>query len=171
MSEMQANTRPVAPQHAIDVARQAEWLGTAVGPLSGALEVAQFKGGQSNPTYLLTAGDQRFVLRRKPPGKLLPSAHAVDREYRVISALAGTDVPVARAHALCQDESVIGTAFYVMEYVAGRVFWDPKLPELEPRERARVHDEINRVIAARPADSRPGRLGSQHTRPATYSMT
>jgi aminoglycoside phosphotransferase (APT) family kinase protein len=148
MSEMQANTRPVAPQHAIDVARLEEWLTTVVGPLDGRLEVAQFKGGQSNPTYLLAAGDQRFVLRRKPPGKLLPSAHAVDREYRVIKALAGTGVPVARVHGLCEDESVIGTAFYVMEYVAGRVLWDPKLPDLEPPERARVHDEMNRVIAA-----------------------
>jgi aminoglycoside phosphotransferase (APT) family kinase protein len=148
MSEMQANTRPVAPQHAIDVARLEEWLTTVVGPLGGRLEVAQFKGGQSNPTYLLAAGDQRFVLRRKPPGKLLPSAHAVDREYRVIKALADTGVPVARVHGLCEDESVIGTAFYVMEYVAGRVLWDPKLPDLEPPERARVHDEMNRVIAA-----------------------
>ena len=148
MSEIQVNTRPVAPQHAIDAGRLAEWLAATIGPLGGALDVAQFRGGQSNPTYLLTAGNQRFVLRRKPPGKLLPSAHAVDREYRVIKALAGTDVPVARAHALCEDDSVIGTAFYVMEFVAGRVFWDPKLPDLGAAERSRVHDEINRVIAA-----------------------
>jgi aminoglycoside phosphotransferase (APT) family kinase protein len=88
------------------------------------------------------------VLRRKPPGKLLPSAHAVDREYRVIRALAATDVPVARALALCDDAAVIGTAFYVMEYVGGRVFWDPRLPELAVGERGAIHDEINRVIAA-----------------------
>jgi aminoglycoside phosphotransferase (APT) family kinase protein len=119
-----------------------------VAPLDGPLEIAQFKGGQSNPTYLLSAGRQRYVLRRKPPGRLLPSAHAVDREFRVIRALAGTDVPVARAHGLCEDESVIGTAFYVMEYVAGRVFWDPRLPELEPAARTAIHDEINSVIAA-----------------------
>lgn len=142
------NTRPVAPQHAIDVARLSDWLGAHVAPLAGPLEVAQFKGGQSNPTYLLTAGDQNYVLRRKPPGKLLPSAHAVDREFRVIEALAGTDVPVARAHALCEDDSVIGTAFYVMQYVEGRVFWDPRLPDQAPAERAAIHDEINRVIAA-----------------------
>ena len=148
MSEAQTNTRPVAPQHAIDVVRLADWLQAAVGPLGGPLEVAQFKGGQSNPTYLLTAGDQRFVLRRKPPGKLLPSAHAVDREYRVMKALGGTDVPVARMHALCEDESVIGTMFYVMEYVEGRVLWDPRLPDMAPAERARHHDEVNRVIAA-----------------------
>ncbi|NJD32716.1 MAG: phosphotransferase family protein [Gammaproteobacteria bacterium] len=148
MSEIQPSVRPVAPQHAIDVGRLEEWLEATVGPLGGPLEVVQFKGGQSNPTYLLTAGGQRFVLRRKPPGKLLPSAHAVDREYRVIKALAETDVPVARALALCEDDGVIGTMFYVMEYVSGRVFWDPKLPDLEPGERSRVHDEINRVIAA-----------------------
>ncbi len=129
MSNMQPNTKPVAAQHAIDVAKLEQWLAASVGPLAGSLEVAQFKGGQSNPTYLLTAGDQQFVLRRKPPGKLLPSAHAVDREYRVMKALAGTDVPVARMYALCEDESVIGTMFYVMEYVGGRLFWDPRLPD------------------------------------------
>jgi aminoglycoside phosphotransferase (APT) family kinase protein len=148
MTEMPADTRPVAPRNAIDGERLAAWLAGHVAPLDGPLEIAQFKGGQSNPTYLLAAGRQRYVLRRKPPGKLLPSAHAVDREYRVIRALAGTDVPVARALALCEDPAVIGTAFYVMEYVAGRVFWDPRLPELALGERAAVHDEINRVIAA-----------------------
>ena len=148
MSEAVSNTRPVAPQHAFDTARLASWLEAKVAPLTGPLEVAQFKGGQSNPTYLVTAGNQRYVLRRKPPGKLLQSAHAVDREYRVIRALAGTDVPVARACALCEDDAVIGTAFYVMEYVTGRVFWDPALPGLDAAERAGVHDEMNRVIAA-----------------------
>jgi aminoglycoside phosphotransferase (APT) family kinase protein len=148
MTQLPADTRPVAPQHAIDARRLGEWLAAHVAPLDGPLEVAQFKGGQSNPTYLLAAGRQRYVLRRKPPGKLLPSAHAVDREFRVIKALADTDVPVASAHALCEDDGVIGTAFYVMEYVAGRVFWDPRLPDLDPAQRAAVHDEINRVIAA-----------------------
>jgi aminoglycoside phosphotransferase (APT) family kinase protein len=148
MNEAVSNTRPVAPQHAFDTARLASWLEANVAPLAGPLEVAQFKGGQSNPTYLLSAGEQRYVLRRKPPGKLLQSAHAVDREYRVIRALAGTDVPVARARALCEDDAVIGTAFYVMEYVTGRVFWDPALPGLEAAERSRIHDELNRVIAA-----------------------
>jgi len=148
MSEAPPSTRPVAPQHAFDVARLAAWLAATVAPLAGPLEVAQFKGGQSNPTYLLTAGSQRYVLRRKPPGKLLQSAHAVDREYRVIKALAATDVPVARTHALCEDDAVIGTAFYVMEYVTGRVFWDPALPGLEAAERSRIHGELNRVIAA-----------------------
>jgi len=148
MSTEVPGTRPVAPQHAFDTGRLASWIEATLGPQDGPLEVAQFKGGQSNPTYLVTAGSRRYVLRRKPPGKLLPSAHAVDREYRVMKALAGTDVPVARMHALCEDESVIGTVFYLMEYVGGRVLWDPRLPDLAPAERARHHDEINRVIAA-----------------------
>jgi aminoglycoside phosphotransferase (APT) family kinase protein len=148
MTEPSPDTRPVAPQHAIDVERLGRWLADNVAPLDGPLEVAQFKGGQSNPTYLLASGSQRYVMRRKPPGKLLPSAHAVDREFRVIRALGGTDVPVARAHALCEDDSVIGTAFYVMQYVEGRVLWDPSLPGLEATDRARIFDEINRVIAA-----------------------
>ena len=148
MSSVVPGTRPVAPQHAFDTGRLAAWIEATVGPQDGPLEVAQFKGGQSNPTYLVTAGSRRYVLRRKPPGKLLPSAHAVDREYRVMKALAGTDVPVARMHALCEDETVIGTVFYLMEYVSGRVLWDPRLPDLSPPERARHHDEINRVIAA-----------------------
>jgi aminoglycoside phosphotransferase (APT) family kinase protein len=148
MTHTPADTRPVAPQHAIDAARLGAWLAANVAPLDGPLEIAQFKGGQSNPTYLLAAGRQRYVLRRKPPGKLLPSAHAVDREYRVIRALAGSGVPVAQAYGLCEDDAVIGTAFYVMEYVAGRVFWDPGLPGLEPTGRTAIHDEINRVIAA-----------------------
>ena len=148
MSSVVPGTRPVAPQHAFDTGRLAAWIEATVGPQDGPLEVAQFKGGQSNPTYLVTAGSRRYVLRRKPPGKLLPSAHAVDREYRVMRALADTDVPVARMHALCEDETVIGTVFYLMEYVGGRVLWDPRLPDLSPPERARYHDEINRVIAA-----------------------
>jgi aminoglycoside phosphotransferase (APT) family kinase protein len=147
MTQLPPDTRPVAPRHAIDLERLGAWLAASVAPLDGPLEAAQFKGGQSNPTYLLAAGRQRYVLRRKPPGKLLPSAHAVDREYRVIRALAATGVPVARALALCEDEAVIGTAFYVMEYVGGRVFWDPALPELLPAQRAAIHDEIGRVIA------------------------
>ena len=148
MIETQTSTTPVDPRHAIDLKSLAEWLGRAVGPLAGPLEISKFKGGQSNPTYLLKAGEQSFVLRRKPPGKLLQSAHAVDREYRVMKALAATDVPVARMYALCEDESVIGTMFYVMEYVEGRVLWDPRLVEMTPAERTRHHDELNRVISA-----------------------
>lgn len=112
------------------------------------LSVTRFAGGQSNPTFLLQAGASRYVMRRKPAGKLLPSAHAVDREFRVISALAGSDVPVARALALCTDDAVIGSMFYLMDCVDGRIFWDPTLPGLTPSERAAIFDEMNRVIAA-----------------------
>jgi len=148
MTDAIPGTQPVATQHAFDAHRLAAWMKSELGALDGEVEVVQFKGGQSNPTYLVTAGRDRFVLRRKPPGKLLPSAHAVDREYRVLRALADTEVPVARALALCEDDGVIGTVFYLMEYVGGRVFWKPTLPELERGERWRIHDEVNRVIAA-----------------------
>jgi aminoglycoside phosphotransferase (APT) family kinase protein len=114
----------------------------------GPIDVRQFAGGQSNPTFLVQSADHRYVLRRKPPGKLLPSAHAVDREYRVIVALANTAVPVAKAHALCEDPAVIGTAFYVMDYVEGRLFWDAALPEVAGAERRAIYDEMTRVIAA-----------------------
>jgi aminoglycoside phosphotransferase (APT) family kinase protein len=138
----------VAPLHPIDPARLADYLRAHVAPFTGDLVVQQYQGGQSNPTYRIIAGDRRYVLRRKPPGKLLPSAHAVDREYRVMRALADTDVPVPRMLALCADESILGTAFYVMEYVQGRVLWDPTLPGMSPAERAAHYDEMNRVIAA-----------------------
>ena len=115
---------------------------------SGPIDVRQFAGGQSNPTFLVESRSQRYVLRRKPPGKLLPSAHAVDREYRVISALADTQVPVAKAYALCEDPAVIGTAFYVMDYVEGRLFWDAALPEVPSIERRPIYTEMTRVIAA-----------------------
>jgi aminoglycoside phosphotransferase (APT) family kinase protein len=141
-------TRPVAPQHAFDEAALARWLADHVDGLSGELKVEQFKGGQSNPTFLLEAGGRRYVMRRKPPGQLLPSAHAVDREFRVISALAATEVPVAKAHALCEDTSVIGAMFYIMEYVQGRVLWDPALPGMTPAQRRAHFDELGRVIAA-----------------------
>jgi aminoglycoside phosphotransferase (APT) family kinase protein len=141
-------TRPVAEAHRFDVAALEAYLRAHVEGFRGPLEVEQFKGGQSNPTYRLRAGDKRYVLRRKPPGTLLPSAHAVDREYRVITALASTDVPVARTYVLCTDESIIGTMFYVMDCVEGRVLWDPQLPGMARAERAAVFDEMNRVIAA-----------------------
>jgi aminoglycoside phosphotransferase (APT) family kinase protein len=141
-------TRPVAEAHAFDVGRLQDYMRAHVEGFSGALEVEQFKGGQSNPTFLLKAGGETYVMRRKPPGVLLPSAHAVDREYRVISALAQTDVPVARAFALCEDPEVIGTAFYIMEYVEGRVLWDPSLPGMTRSERFAIYDEMNRVMAA-----------------------
>jgi aminoglycoside phosphotransferase (APT) family kinase protein len=134
--------------HAIDSVALGSWLRANVDAGIGDVIVEQYQGGQSNPTYRLTAGDRRYVLRRKPPGRLLPSAHAVDREFRVMSALAGTGVPVAKMHALCDDDAVIGTAFYVMEYVEGRILWDPTLPGMKPPQRAAHYDELNRVIAA-----------------------
>jgi aminoglycoside phosphotransferase (APT) family kinase protein len=137
----------IAPVHPIDVPALAAWMGANVVNFSGDLLVQQYQGGQSNPTYRLTAGNRQFVLRRKPPGSLLPSAHAVDREYRVMSALAGSGVPVAKMSALCVDASVIGTIFYVMEYVEGRILWDPALPGMTPAARAAHYDEMNRVIA------------------------
>ena len=148
MSDRFGGTRPVPAQHAFDVERLAGYLRMHVEGFSGDLRVEQFKGGQSNPTFLLQADGRKYVMRRKPPGPLLPSAHAVDREYRIIAALANTDVPVPRSYVLCEDDSVIGTAFYVMNYVEGRIFWDPELPGLAPAERAAIFGEMNRVIAA-----------------------
>jgi aminoglycoside phosphotransferase (APT) family kinase protein len=144
------STIPVQERHRFDEAALARYLQQHVEGIEGALSVEQFKGGQSNPTYKLTAGGKSYVLRRKPPGKLLASAHAVDREYTVITALANTDVPVANTYCLCEDESVIGTAFYVMEHVEGRILWDPALPgdEYTPAVRRAMYEEMNRVIAA-----------------------
>jgi aminoglycoside phosphotransferase (APT) family kinase protein len=150
MTDSQAQfvgTMPVQPRHAFDTARLAAWMEAHVAGFRGPLTVEQFKGGQSNPTFRLVSPSGRYVLRRKPPGKLLPSAHAVDREYRVIRALYGTGVPVARPHALCEDDGVIGTAFYIMDYVEGRIFWDQTLPGMSAPERAAVFDAMNEVIA------------------------
>jgi aminoglycoside phosphotransferase (APT) family kinase protein len=147
-SEDFVGTMPVTDRHRFATERLVAWMGEHVAGFHGPLEVEQFRGGQSNPTFRLTAGGKRYVLRRKPPGKLLPSAHAVDREYRVITALRDTDVPVARSYALCTDESIIGTAFYIMDCVEGRIFWDPTLPELAPPQRRAVYDAMNAVIAA-----------------------
>ncbi len=147
VTEEFTGTMPVRDQHRFKEGPLAAWMRSSVAGFSGKLEIEQFKGGQSNPTYRLAAGGARYVLRRKPPGKLLPSAHAVDREYRVISALGLTDVPVPKTYALCLDDSVIGTAFYVMEYVAGRVFWDPTLPGLERGERRPIFAAMNDAIA------------------------
>ena len=141
-------TGPVREAYRFDTGRLADYMRRHVDESIRAIEVEQFKGGQSNPTYLVRAAGKRYVLRRKPPGKLLPSAHAVDREYRVITALAPTDVPVAKTYALCQDDAAIGTAFYIMDYVDGRILWDPRLPGMTPPERATIFDELNRIIAA-----------------------
>src|SRR5438034_8517431 len=120
-------TRPVAEAHKFSVAALEAYLRERLPGFRGPVAVEQFRGGQSNPTYKLTAGGRAYVLRRKPPGKLLPSAHAIEREFRVISALADTGVPVPTTYCLCESEAVIGTAFYVMDFVEGRVLWDPRL--------------------------------------------
>ncbi|MBP6310559.1 MAG: phosphotransferase family protein [Arenimonas sp.] len=114
----------------------------------GPLTSTKFKGGQSNPTYLLEAASGRYVLRRKPPGKLLVSAHAVDREFRVLQALHGSNVPVAKPYHLCSDESIIGSMFYVMEYIDGKVFWDPSLPDCTTAQRAEIFDALIKTLAA-----------------------
>lgn len=134
--------------NAEETGRLADWLRANVAPFHGGIELQALAGGQSNPTYVVQAGSRRWVLRRKPPGVLLASAHAVDREYRVMAALAGTGVPVPRMHALCEDPSVIGTSFVVMEHVQGRVFVDPALPGIAPAERAAVYDDMARALAA-----------------------
>jgi len=137
----------VREAHWFDVAALERYLAQHVDGFAGPLTVRQFQGGQSNPTYHLWAGGREYVLRRKPPGKLLPSAHAVDREYRIITALAPTDVPVPRTYAFCPDEAVIGTPFYVMECVHGRIFRDPSLPGVTRAERAAIYDVMNDVLA------------------------
>ncbi|MGX5651511.1 phosphotransferase family protein [Hydrogenophaga borbori] len=143
-------TRPVSEQHAFDATALERWLAPRLEGFAGPLTVEMFKGGQSNPTYKLITPTRAYVMRAKPGpvAKLLPSAHAIEREFRVMSALAGTGVPVARMHALCEDESVIGRAFYVMECVDGRVLWDQSLPGLGNAERGAIYDEMNRVLAA-----------------------
>ena len=132
----------------LDLTRLDTWLRAQIPPFEGQLVAEKFAGGQSNPTFKLTAGENSFVLRRKPPGELLASAHAVDREFRVMAALGQTDVPVPRVIALCEDDDVIGSMFYVMEYLEGRIFWDPAVPEVDATERAAIYDEMNRVLAA-----------------------
>jgi len=139
--------KPVEARHRIDAGRLEEFLRGRIEGLRGPLVIEQFKGGQSNPTYRITAGGKRYALRRKPPGKLLPSAHAVDREFRVISALHKVGFPVARPYVLCEDDAVIGTAFYVMDCVEGRVLWEQALPGMQKQERFAIWDELNRVIA------------------------
>lgn len=138
----------VRDAHRFDESLLAQYLARHMSGVQGALHVHQFEGGQSNPTFLLESGSERWVMRKKPPGELVPSAHAVDREFRVISALAGSDVPVPRVHHLCEDAQVIGTPFYVMEYVEGRICREVALPEFTPAERASILDSMNRVIAA-----------------------
>ncbi len=149
MSQLPDNLTPVRPAHVFDEARLTDYLKAHVEDFHGPLRVLQFEGGQSNPTFHLTDGNERqYVLRKKPPGKLLPSAHQVDREYRVIKALSDhTDVPVPKPYALCQDDAVIGTTFYVMQFLPGRIFADPKMPGVSPADRGKIFDSLNDVLA------------------------
>ena len=125
-----------------------EWINDNVKDSGNIKKIEQFKGGQSNPTYKISTEKNAYVLRRKPPGKLLPKAHAVDREYKVITALYETDVPVPKTYGLCEDDSVVGTPFFLMEYVDGRVYWDHMLPKCSPEERALIYKNKNKVIAS-----------------------
>ena len=140
-------TKDVAEPLRFDAARLEAWLTVHAPAFSGPLAVRQFKGGQSNPTYLLETPGRRFVLRRKPPGKLLPSAHAVDREFRVISALHRQNFPVPEPIVYCEDADVVGTPFFVMSHVDGRIFWEPHLPGANPAERTAIYDAANATIA------------------------
>ena len=143
-------TRNVASSHAFDTAALDAYLARQLPGYAGPLTVEQFKGGQSNPTYKLLTPQRGYVMRSKPgpAAKLLPSAHAVEREFRVMHALAGTGVPVPQMLLLCEDEAVIGRAFYIMEFMDGRVLWDQSLPGMSNTERGAIYDEMNRVIAA-----------------------
>jgi aminoglycoside phosphotransferase (APT) family kinase protein len=145
--EQNSGTRDVNEAHQFEVAQLEDWMASHVEGFRGPLNVSQFKGGQSNPTYLLEAESGKYVLRRKPPGKLLKSAHAVDREFRIISALYAADFPVPRPYALCKDDMVIGTMFFIMAFVEGRIFWELDLPDSNPTERAAIYDDVNNTIA------------------------
>lgn len=164
-----SGTKDVDERHRIDEAALANWMQANVEDYAGPLEVRQFKGGQSNPTYQLITPNQRYVLRRKPPGKLLPSAHAVDREFKVISGLNKTNFPVAKAYALCTDESVLGTMFYVMGMVEGRILWDGRLEDSTPADRTGIyHAEIDTLAALHNTDYAAIGL-ADYGRPGTIS--
>ena len=147
IDEQYSGTKQVADALAFDEARLAAWMAEQVEDYEGPLTVSQFRGGQSNPTYKLETPGHSYVLRRKPPGKLLPSAHAVDREFEVMSKLGKAGFPAPKMHGLCMDRDVIGTEFYVMDFVTGRIFWDPLLPDLDKSERGPIYDAANATLA------------------------
>jgi aminoglycoside phosphotransferase (APT) family kinase protein len=142
-----SGTQEVREHHRFDTARLGQYLAERIEGFSPPSIVRQFKGGQSNPTYQLITPNKKYVLRRKPPGKLLPSAHAVDREFRILSALYPTGFPVAKPCLLCEDESIIGTMFYVMEHVEGRIYWGPLLPDQTPQQRHAIYHAMNETFA------------------------
>jgi len=142
-----SGTKDIAEALRFNEAVLLEWMTANVDGFAGPLKVGQFKGGQSNPTYKLDTPGKAYVLRRKPPGKLLPSAHAVEREFKVMSALGNEGFPVPKMHGLCEDPELIGTAFYVMDFVDGRIFWDPYLPSVDTGKRADIYDSMNETLA------------------------
>jgi aminoglycoside phosphotransferase (APT) family kinase protein len=150
MTTLYSGTMQVPERHQFDVGVLTEYLSSRLPDFAGPLTVELFKGGQSNPTYKLITPARTYAMRAKPGpvAKLLPSAHAIEREYRVLSALARTEVPVPQVYCLCEDESVIGRAFYVMQFVEGRVLWNQGLPDMSKAERGAIYDEMNRVISA-----------------------
>ncbi len=151
MSRDDTHTSPaMQTTHHVDIASLTAWLGQHLPGFEGPISLKAFKGGQSNPTYQLITPKKNYVMRTKPGpvAKLLPSAHAIEREFKVMQGLHGTEVPVPQMHVLCEDESIIGRAFYVMEFVQGRVLWDQTLPGMSNAERSAIYDEMNRVIAA-----------------------
>jgi len=148
--EQFSGTRALAPNHALNLPALELWMRQHIPGFTGPIAIEQFKGGQSNPTFKLSTPHAVYVMRAKPgpAAQLLASAHAIEREYAVMHALRATDVPVPKMFALCQDESVIGRAFFIMEFVAGRVFWEQSLPDVAPVERRAIYMEMNRVISA-----------------------
>jgi aminoglycoside phosphotransferase (APT) family kinase protein len=163
-------TRPVSGAHAFDTQALEKWLSAHLPGFAGPLSVEMFKGGQSNPTYKLITPTRQYVMRAKPGpvAKLLPSAHAIEREFAVMNGLHNTPVPVAHMHTLCEDESVIGRAFYVMAFVEGRVLWDQSLPGMTPAERAAIYDEMNRVMAALHSVNFAAQGLAQYGKPGNY---
>ncbi len=147
MNDFPGTTTEIRTAHRFDEGALADYLQNHTDRFSGGLEIRQFEGGQSNPTFLVRTGDRFYVLRKKPPGKLLPSAHQVDREYRVMKALAGSGVPVPEMICLCTDPSVIGTDFYVMSFIDGRIFRDPQLPEIAAGDRSAIYESMISVMA------------------------
>jgi aminoglycoside phosphotransferase (APT) family kinase protein len=163
-------TRPVSDQHAVDTDALSGWLEVNLEGFIGPLTLEMFKGGQSNPTYKLNTPTKSYVMRAKPGpvAKLLPSAHAIEREYAVMRGLQNTDVPVPHMYCLCEDESIIGRAFYIMEYMQGRILWDQSLPGMESGQRSAIYDEMNRVISALHKVNFEERGLKQYGKPGNY---
>lgn len=148
ITQHNTGTTPVRAGFEFDIAALLRWMTGRIAGFSGPVEIEQFRGGQSNPTFRLTTPSGQYVLRRKPPGVLLKGAHAVEREARVMQALGAQGFPVPHVHAVCEDTSIIGSPFFVMDYVEGRIFWDPALPEVPRTERAAYYDAMNVTLAA-----------------------